>query len=158
MNGNRKTSKRKKQTIQPWTYEQAQRVLPYLRSIVGSLREHRVEALAHHRKAKEIAERPGRPDRSTIIAGDEALRKARAAEERFDAALEELHTLDIYCLDPVRGEALIPFVQDEQLAWYIFDLFDESPFRFWRFHSDPLETRRPIAETWSDSAGTSQIA
>jgi hypothetical protein len=152
MNGNRKTSKRKKDTIQPWTYEQARRVLPYLRSIVQSLREHRVEALAEHRKAKEITDRPGRPDRSTLIAQEEALRAARAAEARFEAALEELHVLDIYCLDPIRGEALVPFVHDNQLAWYVYDLFDNEAFRFWRYHSDPLEARRPIAESWHGPA------
>jgi hypothetical protein len=38
----------------------------------------------------------------------------------------------------------VPFVHDEQLAWYIFDLFDAPAFRFWRFQSDPEDTRRPI--------------
>jgi hypothetical protein len=59
-----------------------------------------------------------------------------------DAA--ELAVLDVYSHDPVKGHALIPFVHDEQLAWYFFDLFDAEPFRFWRFQSDPDETRRPV--------------
>jgi hypothetical protein len=156
MNGNRKTSKRKKETIQPWTYEQALGVLPYLGSVVRSLREHRLEAVIRHREAKAIAGRPGRADRATIIAQEDAAKAARAADEQFEAALEELHQLDIYCLDPIRGEALVPFVHDNQLAWYIYDVFDEEPFRFWRYHSDPLEARRPIADAWNGPAGAAQ--
>jgi hypothetical protein len=156
MNGNRKTSKRKKENIQPWTYEQARGVLPYLASVVRSLREHRLEALTHHRNARAIADRPGRPVRATIIAQEEETRAASAADERFEAALEELHQLDIYCLDPVRGEALVPFVHDNQLAWYIYDVFDEAPYRFWRYHTDPLEARRPTAEPGHGPAGAPQ--
>src|SRR5262249_58594037 len=121
--------------------------------IVRAIREHRLEALTRHREAKAIADRPGRPNRTALIALEEAARAARAADERFEAALDELHQLDIYCLDPVRGEALVPFVHDEQLAWYVFDLFDDEPFRFWRLHSDPLETRRPRAEGHQGTAG-----
>ncbi len=49
-------------------------------------------------------------------------------------------------LDPVHGQALVPFVHEEQLAWYVFDLFDPQPLRFWRFQSDPDETRRPLTQ------------
>ena len=43
-----------------------------------------------------------------------------------------------------RAAAVIPQVQDEQLAWYIFDLFDPHYFRSWRYQSDPEETRRKL--------------
>lgn len=147
MKRNRKGTKARRQTIQPWTYEQACRVLPYLRSIVGSIREHRLDALSEHVRVRRLQERSGRPDRSLLLEMETTTRAARAADDRFQTALEELHTLDIYCLDPLRGEAIIPFVHDNQLAWYVFDLFDDEPFRFWRYHSDPLEKRRPIAES-----------
>ena len=49
--------------------------------------------------------------------------------------------------DPIKGQALIPFAQEDQLAWYIFDLFDGNSLHFWRYHKDPLETRRPLAVT-----------
>jgi hypothetical protein len=146
MNRNRKGSRRRRQTIQPYTYRQARGVLPYLRSIVRSLRDSQLRLQTHQLTAGRLAERSGRPDRGTLIAQDNARRDATAAEAERDAALEELHTLDIYSLDPVRGEALVPFQHNEELAWYVFDLFDDEPFRFWRLHNDPLETRRPIAE------------
>ena len=68
------------------------------------------------------------------------------ARDRYREAEEELHRLDVYCLDPIRGEGVIPFAHAEQLAWFLFDLFDSPPIRFWRYHSDPLDVRRPIEE------------
>lgn len=146
MKRNRKRSRTPKGTIHAYTYAQAMRVLPYLTSIMRSLRYWRLEALVHSRRAQQLANRPGRADRSALLEMEEANRAARAAEARFDEALEDLHTLDIYCLDPVRGEALVPFVHANQLAWLVFDLFDALPFRSWRYHTDSLDTRRPLAE------------
>ena len=37
------------------------------------------------------------------------------------------------------------FVQDDQPAWYVFDLFDSQPIRSWRYRRDPEATRRPLA-------------
>jgi hypothetical protein len=121
-------------------------VLPYVTSIMRSLREHGIDERKHNLTAQRLANRPGRPDRSTLIAYEEAVKAAGKAGERFEETLEELHRLDVYCLDSTSGLALIPFAKDNQLAWFIYDLFDADPLRFWRYHSDPLDTRRPIAE------------
>jgi len=67
------------------------------------------------------------------------------AEERLEQTCDELDAINIYVLDPLHGLALLPFVHDDQLAWYIFDLFDPKTLRFWRYQEDPQETRRPIA-------------
>ena len=139
-----KGTRERRQTIPVWTYEQARGALPYLSSIMRSLREHRIEALQQDRFARKLARQPGRPDRHRIIADQEAKDEAERAAGRFKGTLEELHSLGVYCLDPVRGEAAIPFVQEEQLAWFLFDLFEPDPLRFWRFHSDPLDMRRPV--------------
>src|SRR5437016_5355260 len=146
MNRNRKEAKRRRQTIQAWTHEQAQAALPYLASILRSLREYQLEWHNQQRQARQLANRPGRPDRNRLIRQQDALQAVQRAQDSFQAALEELHALDIYCLDPIRGEALIPFVQAEQLAWFVYDLFDEQPLRFWRYHTDELEKRRTIVE------------
>jgi hypothetical protein len=113
---------------------------------VRSLREHRLDAVTQHRNADRLAQRPGRPDRESLIAQTESVKAAALADERFDEALAELEALDVYLLDPLAGQALIPFVHDENLAWYVYDAFDPEPLRFWRYHSDPLDTRRPLAE------------
>lgn len=147
MKRNRNGSRKRRESIQVWTYDQARRVLTYVASIMRSLREHHLEAQQHRVLADRLAKRPGRPDRAAILNHTHALQTVKEAEERFHEALDELHTLDVYCLDPVAGLALIPFARENRLAWFIFDLFEESdPIRFWRFHQDPLETRRPISE------------
>jgi hypothetical protein len=139
-----KGAKQRSETIHVWTYAQAQAATPYIASVVRSIREHALEALSQQRLARRLADRPGRPDRAAIIEQQEAEAAARRADEQFQDAVNELQDLDIYCLDPLQGQVLVPFVHDEQLAWYIFDLFDTPPFRFWRFQSDPDDTRRPI--------------
>jgi hypothetical protein len=139
-----KGAKQRTETLQVWTYEQAQAAAPYIASVVRSIREHALEALSHQRTAQRIADRPGRPGRAAIIAQKEAEEQARRADEQFQDAVNELENLDVFCLDPIQGQALVPFVLDEQLAWYIFDMHDAVPFRFWRFQSDPEDTRRPI--------------
>jgi len=155
---NRKGSKKRRESIQVWTYDQARRVLPYVGSIMRSLREHSLEAQQHRLAAYRLVKRPGRPDRAAILAHSGAVEEAEEAEERFHQALDELHTLDIYCLDPVAGLALIPFAKDDRLAWFVFELFDEmDSIRFWRFHQDPLEQRRPIAQALTEPPGSQSV-
>jgi hypothetical protein len=139
-----KGAKKTNDTLQVWTYAQAQAASPYLISVVRSLREHALEALACHKRLDRLNRRTGRADRATLIALQNAQRDLSRAEENFQDAAAELEVLDVFSLDPVRGQALIPFVHEDQLAWYIFDLFDPKPFRFWRFQTDPEDTRRPI--------------
>ena len=59
--------------------------------------------------------------------------------------------------NPTRGQALIPFVHQEQLAWYIFDLFDPKLFRFWRYQTDPEDTRRPITAREQGLTGSTRV-
>jgi hypothetical protein len=146
MKRHHKPARRRKQVIQAWTHSQAQKALPLIAGIVRSIREHRLEAQTQHLRAERLARRPGRPDRATLVAHAEALREMHAADERFEAGLQELLDLNVYCLDPVRGLALLPFAHADQLAWFIFDLFEPDPLRFWRYHTDPLATRRPLSE------------
>jgi hypothetical protein len=148
-----KGAKKRTRSIQVWTYAQAQSALPYLTAIVRSLREHALEAIAHRRQLQRLNAQPGRPDRCTLIAMQEAERLYLLAEGHFEDAAEELQELDIFSLDPIQGTALVPFVHNDELAWYIFDLFDSRPLSFWRFQSDPDDTRRPIT---SMQRGTTQ--
>jgi hypothetical protein len=155
---NPKRARRTQQDLRVWTFPQAQAAAPYISSVVRSLREHGLEALARHRSLQRLAARAGRPRRADLIAQEEAERALSLAQDRFRDALEELHDLDIYSLEPLQGQALVPFVHDDQLAWYIFDLFDSQPFRFWRFQSDPDETRRPLTARQKGLTGSSRGA
>jgi hypothetical protein len=157
MKGKRNRARRRRQTIQAWTHEQAQAATPYLASILHSLREHRLEWQAQQRRAEILTSRSGRPNRKALMEHQETLREAQRAQDDFEAALAELHALDIYCLDPLRGEALIPFVHADQLAWFVFELFESPPLRFWRYHADELEMRRPVAEVLEGPKGETVI-
>jgi hypothetical protein len=134
----------KSRPLQVWTLTQARQARPYINSIVRSLREHALDVIAHRQAIDKLNSRPGRPDRAALIALHDVQAEFRQAEARMQDAAHELAVLDIYSLDPVQGTALVPFVHDGQLAWYIFNLFDTDPFRFWRFQTDPDDTRRPV--------------
>jgi len=131
-------------TLRVYTFSEAQDIVPYLTSIVRSLREHALEGLAQRRTVEKIDAKSGRATRDRLIARQEALAAVQRAEEQFGEAEEELRQLDIFSLDPLQGQSLVPFVHEDQLAWYIFDLHDGQLFRFWRYQSDPEEMRRPL--------------
>jgi hypothetical protein len=144
MKRNPKSAKPRAEAIQVWTFTQAKSAVPYITSIVRSLREYALEMQKNKLTLEKLNQLSGRPRRDTLIAEQEAKRDLGRAEHEFQDAADELQALDIYTLDPIRGQALVPFVDNEQLAWYIFDLFDANPLRFWRYQSDPEDTRRPI--------------
>src|SRR5262249_29451162 len=146
MRSNPKETKRRKRTIRVWTLDEATAAVPYIASVVRSLRDHWLDAAAKHQMSDRLESLPGRPDRNRLIAQAEATRVAGEADDRYLDARHELTALDIYCIEPARGEALVAFLKDNQLAWFIFDLFDSQPFRHWRYHSDPLDARRPITD------------
>jgi hypothetical protein len=141
---NPRRARRTSNSLHLWTLAEARAAAPYIASVVRSIREHALEAGTQRRLMKTLADKPGRADRTALIAADDANRQLIRAEEQLREAIEELEALDVYCLDPIGGQALVPFVHDEQLAWYIFDLFDSSYFRSWRYQSDPDETRRKL--------------
>jgi hypothetical protein len=152
-----KGAKQRSQTLRVWSYDEALAAVPYISSVLRSVREHALGALSHARTAKRLGDRPGRPKRNAIIAHQDAQDQARRADEQFQEAIGELQDLDIYCLEPLQGQALIPFVHDEQLAWFIFDLYDAQPLRFWRFQSDPEDTRRPVTAKQKDTGATQVV-
>jgi len=146
MKRKRKQKRRQLRTINLWNYTQAQKALPYLRSVTNSLRDYWLEVQRKRLEVNRLARRPGRPDRSAILAGELAVKEKTLAEDQFTDALGELMGIDVYLLDPVRGVAFIPFQKEDNLAWFVFDLFDSDDLKTWRFHEDSLEMRRPIAE------------
>jgi hypothetical protein len=115
-----------------------------------------LKAKQHGLAAHRLATRPGRLNRASLIAHAEAIQESRVARDAVRDGMEELRSLGINCLDAVQGEALMPFLTRQQLAWFIYDLFAEEPLRHWRFHTDPPGTRRPIEEVHSDPEAASR--
>ena len=135
---------RRRQSLRLWSFDQAQAAVPYVSSIVRSLRERSLQMQSLRNDVTQIENKPGRADRKAIIALESARKDLHQSESAYADALEELEALDFQLLDATRGQALVPFAHDDQLAWYVFDLFDSEPIRSWRFQSDPDETRRKL--------------
>jgi hypothetical protein len=142
-----------------WTYGAALRAVPYLRVVARSLREHWLHLQAVRRQIQRLDSRPGRPDGQTLIRRSLAVQELDQAGIKLGETIDELKAIDVYCLDPAQGLALIPFGKGDELAWYVFDLFSPQGLEAWRFHADPLEMRRPLEQNaGSDFAGMDQAA
>lgn len=131
-------------TLRLWTIQEAQAAVPYFCSVARSLRDHYLEILAKRREVQLFTERLRRDGRKALIEGQEARLDLENAEQAYQDTLEELRELNAQSLDPVQGTALLPFLHDGQLAWYVFDLFSSQPICSWRSDYDPIETRRAL--------------
>jgi hypothetical protein len=113
-----------------WTCAEALAVVPYVASIMRSLRDHRLDYLRHHLAAKRLAGKPGRPRRDTLLAHEETVRAAGRADVEYHQTLAELNSLGFRCLDAVAGLAAVCVYHDEFVTEYVYDLFDSQPIRF----------------------------
>jgi hypothetical protein len=141
-------------TLHLWTFEAAQKAVPYLRAVVRSLREHWLQMQSVRRQIERLDSRPGRPDRQTLIRRAVAVRELDQADLELAETFDELKAIDVYCFDPVQGLALIPFGKRDELAWYVFDLFAPQGLEAWRYHGDSLEKRRPLEQTAGSVSST----
>jgi hypothetical protein len=151
MNPNSKGARRSHKGLRLWTHARALAALSYVTPVLRSLREHWIEMRSHRRRARNLTDRPGRPDRAVMIAQQEASQEAHKASAAYAEAQKELQALEITCVDPIRGQALFPFLHKKKLAWFLYDLFEEQPLRYWRYQDDPVDVRRPVAPTEEDS-------
>lgn len=141
-----KRSRRQQKKVRFWTRERALTAVPYVTSVVQSLREHKLGMQSARLRARRASEQPGKPTRETIIALEEAQKEAHQAKMQYEEALRELQVLNLKCTDPVRGEVLFPFVHDNLLAWLVFELFEDEPLTHWRYRDDPDDCRRPLED------------
>src|SRR5262249_10191964 len=114
-------------------------------------REHWLDVHRAKRHLRRLDKKPGRPDRASLLDRETVATESEDAADRFDESLRELMSLDVYCVDPVEGLALIPFRKGDELAWFVFDLFDPERLESWRLHNDPIEKRRPLAEALEET-------
>lgn len=157
MKKRRRTKRGTMRAIRLWTYPEANKALPYLRSIANSLREHWLEMQSLQLAVKRLDDARN-PTRRELIALEEARKDVGTAEDNFETALAELMQNDVFLLDPVKGLSLIPFQEGDELAWYVLDLFDQDGLTSWRFHKDPLETRRPMPKAEAPTLATAAQA
>jgi len=135
-----------------WDWSELVKAVPYLRSVVGSLREHWLEMLNAERQIHRSVKNKAPFNRHQIIEKEFRREEHRRAQDKFDDALEELTGVDVFLTDPVRGLALIPFRKDDDVAWYIYDLFAKRGLIGWRYPNDPEEECRPLSTLKDASA------
>lgn len=136
--------KGKKRLLQTWSFDQAMKALPYLVDVTRSLRDNYLaKQFAQHRLHK-ISQRSTRPDRSRLIQMQQAQFDIDAAQSKYAADVQELESMGIFAVSPINGCVAIPFLEEEQLAWYVLELFHEETICGWRYQTDPIDTRRPL--------------
>lgn len=129
-----------------WTFAGVSKAIPYIRSLVQSMRDGWLELRQAQERVRRVTARPGKPDRDSLILLEESQREVARTEARLEATIDEMMVLSAFCVDPGAGITVIPFMKGEELAWFVFDLFDDKGVNAWRLHSDPIEARRPLAE------------
>lgn len=129
-----------------WTYAGVTKAIPYIRSLVQSMRDGWLELRQAQEHVRRIAARPGRPDRDSLIRLEESQRDVARQEAKLEETIDEMLVLSAFCVDPRAGLTVIPFMKGDELAWFVFDLFDPKGVNAWRLHTDPIETRRALTE------------
>ncbi len=130
MTSKRGPTDRRHRSFRVWTHAQARAVLPYVASIMGSLREHRLDFLRHRLSAQRLAGEPGKHRRDTLFAQEEAACEADRADAEYQRTLAELNSLGIRCLDSVAGLAIFTLYQEGDPTECVYDLFDSQSLRF----------------------------
>lgn len=134
----------KKQFVQVWSYGQTIKALPYLLEVLRSLRENYLEMrFANHRLMK-IDKSAKKPDRSVFIAKQDAQMECDVTSSKVAQDVAELESMGMVVVSPENAIIGIPFIEEDQLAWFIFSLFEKDYLVGWRFTSDPQDTRRTI--------------
>jgi hypothetical protein len=133
------------QIMHLWNRSDAVKAVPYLRSIIGSLREHWLEVLETKRRLHLASQKKSATQRQQILEREAQEDQLHRARTQFNDALEELSRIDIFLLEPIRGSALIPFRKGDDLAWYVFDLFAKGGLVGWRYHNDAMDECRPLS-------------
>jgi hypothetical protein len=133
-------------SLRLWTLAGARKAVPYVRSLVCSLRDDWLDLRQKQEQIARIAARPGRVDRDVLILLEDSRRDLQRAQAKLEETVEEMVAISAYGVDPAAGLAVVPFFHDNTLAWLVFDLFDPQGLVGWRMHSDPLETRRLLSD------------
>jgi Uncharacterized conserved protein (DUF2203) len=148
----RRERSRPMQVMHLWDRSEVTKAVPYLRSVIGSLREHWLEMINAERRLHRSANDKAPFRRHQIIEKEKHQAERQRARDQFDDALEELIGVDVFLTDPVRGLAVIPFRKDDDVAWYCYDQFAKRGLVGWRYPNDPDEGFRPLSTLKEENA------
>ena len=141
----RRERSRPMQVMHLWDRSEVTKAVPYLRSVIGSLREHWLEMINAERQLHRFDNDKAPFKRHQIIETEKRQVERQRAQDRFDDALEELIGVDVFLTDPVRGLAVIPFRNNDDVAWYCYDQFAKRGLVGWRYSNDPDDACRHLS-------------
>ncbi|GEM_PF-286370 len=141
--------KGKKRLLQTWSFDQVTKALPYLIDVTRSLRESYLAKQFEKRRLNKISQvltglGLTSQGRTYLIQIQQTQFDLDLASSKYESDAQELESMGIFVVSPSNGCVAIPFLQEEQLAWYVLELYHEETICGWRYQSDPIETRRPL--------------
>ncbi len=132
--------------LKVYSYDEALKMVPLLKSIVTSIREHWIEWQQNRRQLEKLEKNSTLSKREKILQHGMLSEGEHRLETEFFDSLAELNKFDVYLYDPVQGSAMIPIRQNDELAWIVLEAYSDAGLSGWRFHKDPLEERRSLEE------------
>ena len=93
-------------SLRLWAYPDAIKAVPYIRSLVQSLREWWLELRQAQENVDRTKARPGRPNRDTLILLEESQRDVDRKEAGLEEIVTDMMTLSAYSVDPGAGLAV----------------------------------------------------
>lgn len=141
------SKKAKRPGLREWTFEEVKKRLPYLRSLLETIRESSWRANAAYSRIRRLNRKPGRPDRQRYTAIEEAQQEFVARDREVLDALEEMTELGVLCNDPVQSVAMFYWKEKHDSggfrgAWFVFCPFGNQ--LYWRYDEEPETTRRDV--------------
>lgn len=127
---------RKTRPIRLWSVPEAEKVLPYVRTILLALREKVVAIYSVHSRLKRLARQHGRPNRSQLV----EIQQLGTQHNELDTAIlndvDELRDLGVYVMDPIQAEAAFRFDKpdDHRDAILVYSAITEE--MYWRYQGE----------------------
>lgn len=137
-----------KKTKPDWEYKAVINAVPYVKSLMNSIRDCTIQINGIKSRLKRLADKPGRCDRQRYDEiGDLKLQEIKKQTE-LDWSQEDLKSLGVLCYDAVQQIAMFYFRMKDgdsfSGAWFVYSIVDKSIT--WRRDDDEYDVRRKIQD------------
>ncbi len=138
--------------LHPWTLARARSASQYLRQVLGSLRDAFLDHAAAGHRIQKLEHRHGKANTKILLELVDQKANLQSHYLRIVEAVTEMAAIGAVPGPMHQGIGFLPVVNNQRLAWLIVDLFDEATLAGWRWHGEPEDIKRPIAE-WESLQG-----
>jgi hypothetical protein len=133
-----------------WTVEEVRNVLPLVRSIILSIREHLITANGFFCRRRKI-EKADKLSRDDMVLASNLANDEEYEDQKIEEALKELSDLGAYCVNPSRAIVAFRFLKKsmdngrkKRTAWILYSPYGEE--LYWRFNGESEDIRHDIKE------------